>query len=131
MLKKSLLDNSKKVTFKSAVRGNKVKATDKTQQRDHSSFANEQVEKAAQNYKNRQRKNQLSKQRTYGPETPLHHLPPFAMEMGELGVNLSSEQGLDSSSSHRGYCSLKQDILERTVLVYLKKLTFQLLAGLI
>lgn len=92
MLKKSLLDNSKKVTFKSVVRGTKVKTTDKIQQRDHSSFTNEQVEKPVQNYKNRQRKNQLSKQRTYGAETPLHHLPPFAMEMAELGVNLSFEQ---------------------------------------
>lgn len=99
------------------------------QQRDHPSFANEQVEKPVQNYKNRQ-KNQLSKQRTYGPETPLHHLPPFAMEMAELGIRLSFEQWLDSSQKE--YCSLKQDILGGTTFAYLrKKLTFQLLAALI
>lgn len=79
-----------------------------------------------QNYKKRQ-KNQLSKERTYGPETPLHHLPLFAVEMAELGINLSSEQWLDSS--RKEYCSLKQDI--GTTLVYFKKnLTFQLLTAL-
>lgn len=93
MLKKSLLDNSKQVTFKSVVRGNKVKLTDLIQQRGHSSCTNEQVEEPVQNYKNRQRTNQFSEQRTYGPETPLCHLPPLPKEMAELGVDLSSGQG--------------------------------------
>lgn len=61
MLKKSLLDSFKKAMLKRVVRRNKVKTTDKIQQRDHSSFTNEEVEKPVQNYENRQRKNQLSK----------------------------------------------------------------------
>lgn len=71
-----------------------------------------------QNYKNRQ-KNQLSKQRTYGPETPQHHLPLFAVEMAELGISLSFEQWLDSSQKE--YCSLKEDLLGGTTLVCLRK----------
>lgn len=96
----------------------KWNTTDKAQRRAHSSFTNEQVEKPGQTYKNRQRRNQLSKPRTYGPEMPLHHLPPFEMEMAEMGVNPSSEQRLDSPSFHRECSSLKQDIPGRTVLVY-------------
>lgn len=117
---KVTVGNSEKVTFRSTVRENKIKTTDKIQQRDHSSFPSRQVGKPVQNYKNRQRKNQLSKQRTYGPETPLHHLPPFAIEMAELGVNPSFEQRLESSSSHREY--LKQDIPgELSLFTYKKK----------
>jgi len=57
MLKKSVLDNSEKVTFKSVVRRNKAKTTDKIQQRDYSSSRNEQVEKPVRNYKNKGRTN--------------------------------------------------------------------------
>lgn len=89
--------------------------------RAHSSFTNEQVEKPGQTYKHRQRRNQPSKAGTYGPEMPLHHLPPFAMEMPEMGAAPSFEQWLESPSFHRECSSLKQDILGRIILVYLWK----------
>lgn len=100
------------MTFRSVVRENTVKIRQKSAKKP--SIFHKQAGGAT---RAELQKNQLSKQRTYGPETPLHHLPLFAVEMVELGINLSSEQWLDSS--HKEYCSQKQDT--GTTLVYFKK----------
>lgn len=70
MLEKSLLNNSKTVTFRSVVRENTVKTRDKNRQRNHLSFTNKQVEQPVQNYKKKtkepieQRKNIWSRDTT-------------------------------------------------------------------
>lgn len=97
----------------------KWNTTDKAQQKSPFIFHRWAGGGSRADLQHRQRRNQLSKPRTYGPELPLHHLPPFVMEMPEMGVNPSFEQWLDSSSFHRECSSLKQDIPGGTILVYL------------
>lgn len=118
---KSLLGSSQKVTFKNVVRGNKVKYNRQGSAKAPIHLSNEQVEKPGQTYKHRQRRNQLSKPRAYGPELPFAPSASICHGNARDGSKSISWAVAGQPSFHRECSSLKQDIPGRIILVYLWK----------